>query len=110
MHNKFSQILKSKQGATIGPSATHLVDAYLQQGLTFHNAGQLDQARVIYEDILKVDAKNFDALQLSGNLAFQTQNFDAALKLLTEALTIDNTNASVYNNLGNVFKALMRLE
>jgi len=110
MHNKFSQIPKSKQCATIGPSATHLVDAYLQQGLTFHNAGQLDQARVIYEDILKVDAKNFDALQLSGNLAFQTKNFDSALKLLTEALTIDNTNASVYNNLGNVLKALMRLE
>ena len=110
MHNKFSQIPKPKQGITISPSATHLVDAYLQQGLTLHNAGQLDQARVIYQDVLKVDAKNFDALQLSGNLAFQTQNFDAALKLLTEALTIDNTNASVYNNLGNVLKALMRLE
>jgi len=110
MHNKFSQIPNSKQGTTIDPLATHLVDAYLQQGLNFHNAGQLDQARVIYEDVLKVDAKNFDALQLSGNLAFQTQNFDSALKLLTKALTIDNANATVYTNLGNVFKALMRLE
>lgn len=96
--------------ANISPSATYLIDAYLQQGLAFHNAGQLDQARSIYQEILKVDDKNFDALQLSGNLAFQTQNFDIALKLLTDALAVDNTNASVYNNRGNVLKALMRLE
>ena len=99
-----------KKSANISPSATHLIDAYLQQGLAFHNAGQLDQARSIYLEILKVDAKNFDALQLSGNSAFQTQNFESALKLLTDALAIDNSNASVYNNRGNALKGLMRLE
>ena len=110
MLNKFSQMLKTKNDADLIPSEKHLIDDCLQQALTFHNAGQFDQARVIYQNVLKIDAQNFDALQLSGNLAYQTQNLDVALELLTKALSIDYSNAAVHNNLGNVLRALMRPE
>ena len=115
MRNKFNQIPKPKPKAKVGvtavnPAVTKKTADLLQQGLALHNAGQLEQARVIYEEILKLNPKHFDALQLSGTIAAQTKQWDKALELLTDALKINTTNASVYNNRGVVLKELKRLD
>ena len=114
MRNKFNQIPKpkpkAKVGAAINPAVAKKTADLLQQGLALHNAGQLEQARVIYEEILKLNPKHFDALQLSGTIAAQTKQWDKALGLLTDALKINTTNASVYNNRGVVLNELKRLD
>lgn len=74
MRNKFKRLPKPKKVPDSTLLETHLTDAYLQQGLAFHNAGRLEQARVIYEEVLKIDARNFDALHLLGNIGFQIKN------------------------------------
>ena len=112
MPNKFNQIPKPKPKAVaaVNPALAQQIAAKLQQGLALHSAGQLEQARVIYEEILKLNPKHFDALQLSGTIAAQTKQWDKALGLLTDALKINTTNASVYNNRGIVLKELKRLD
>ena len=112
MRNKFNQIPnpKHKFVATINPLAAQQIAAKLQQGFALHNTGQLEQARILYEEILKLDPKHFDALQLSGTIAAQTKQWDKAIRLLTEALKINTTNASVYVNLGLVLNEFKRFE
>ena len=112
MLNKFNQIPKPKPKAVanVNPAVIRQIAAKLQQGLALHNAGQLDQARVIYEEILILNPMHFDALQLLGTIAAQTKQWNKALGLLTDALKINTTNASVYNNHGNVLKEFKRLD
>ena len=82
----------------------------LQQGLALHNAGQLDQAKVIYEGILKLNARHFDALQLLATLAAQTGQWNLSLTLLDEALQINKTHPATYNIKGTVLNTLQRFE
>jgi predicted O-linked N-acetylglucosamine transferase (SPINDLY family) len=114
MRNTFNLIPQPKPkpnvGIAVNPPVVQQIALKLQQGLALHNAGQLEQARVIYEEILKLNPKHFDALQLSGVIAAQTKQWNKALGLLTDALRINATNATVYNNRGNVLKELKRFD
>ena len=72
----------------------------LQQAIYFHKNGKLEHAKVIQEDILSINHKHFDALQLLGTIAAQMKDWEKSVKLFTQSLTIDNTIPAVYNNLG----------
>jgi len=112
MRNKFNQIPKPKPKAVaaVNPAVAKISADLLQHGFALDSAGQIGQAKLIYEEILKLNPKHFHALQLLGAIAVQTQQWDKALKLLTDALAINNTSASVYNNRGIVLQELKRLE
>jgi hypothetical protein len=114
MKKKFYNTSKSKSkvnpGATLNVTLAQQIAAKLQQGFLLHNAGQLEKANIIYEEILMINPKQFDALQLSGMLAAQQGQLQKAFTLLNSALIINNNNAFVYNNFGNVLKELKRLE
>ena len=91
-------------------AVNQLVALKLQHGMMQHNAGQLDQAVITYEDILKIDPRHLDAMHSLAMLFVQTLEWDKALKFLTKSLTIDHSNASVHINRGNVLIELNRLE
>jgi len=114
MKNKFNQPLKFKpkpQLVDISKSElTQQTNTRLLQGLALHTDGKFESARLVYKEILNSHPKHFDALQLLGALAVQTKKWDMALKILTEAIEINNTNPSVYNNCGVVFKELVRMD
>ena len=84
--------------------------AKLQQALALHQAGQLAQANTIYQDILKVEPRNFDCLNLSGVIAIQTGEFEAGVKLLDRAIAVNPGVASAYNNRGYALRELKRLQ
>ena len=114
MHNRSHQAPKSKakskpkSGMSFNPALAQTIAAKLQQGFLLHNAGQLEQANIIYEEILMLSPKQFDALQLSGMIAAQKGQWHKAFELLSLALTINDSNAFVYNNFGNVLNELKR--
>jgi len=114
MANKYNQYKYSKpipkQDAFVNFELTHLIAAKLKRGFALHNSGELEQARVIYEEILKLNPKHFEALQLYGTLAAQTKQWDTAVNLLTKAIAINSTNAFVYNTFGKVLKDLKRFD
>jgi len=77
--------------------------------LSLHNAGQLDQAAVIYDKILQDNPKHFDALQLKGVLEIQRNNWEIALKYLERALLLNNGIPFVYFNKAIALHRLGRL-
>ena len=114
MFNKFSQKASSKSdlraNATVNAALAQKIGEKLQNAFRLHSTGELKKASVAYEEILKLNPKHFDALQLLGMVAVQTKQWDKALRLFTDALKINITSAIVYNNRGIVLKELTRLE
>lgn len=82
----------------------------LEQGLALHESGQLDQARLVYEDILSKHPKNFDATHLLGVIAFQCGDSEKCVELISRAIKINPYVALAYNNIGNALMELNRTE
>ena len=85
-------------------------EAKFQQALQLHQQGQLAQAKVLYEEVLKSQPRHFDALHLSGVIAFETRNFKTAVELIGKAIKIQPDNAAFYSNRGNALKELKQLD
>jgi tetratricopeptide (TPR) repeat protein len=81
-----------------------------QQALLLHNLGQLTQAKVLYEETLKIFPKHFDALHLLGVVASQTRNFQIAVELMNKAIEINPNIAEVYSNRGVALKDLKEFD
>ena len=86
------------------------INQLLQQAIAFHQRGQLKEAQAIYVQILNRQPDQFDALQLLGTLAAQTQNPTVAVELMTKALKINPRHAPTHNNRGLVLRELGQLD
>ena len=78
----------------------------LMQGLAHHQQDQLKHAKVLYEKILRIEPKHFDAIQLLGSIALETKKNEDALELLNKALLINQSNPHVFYNRGIVLGEL----
>ena len=90
--------------------ARSLLPETLRQAVALHQRGLLAQAQTKYEEILQVQPRHFDALNLLGVIALNTGNPAAALELLGRAIEIDPNNAAVHFNRGAVLQQLNRPE
>ncbi len=90
-------------------NAIHLdVRDLLQQGLGFHQQGDLSQAKTIYQQVLTQQPKHFDALHLLGVIAAQQRDHEAAERLMAQALEIDARYDFVWANRGNALREMKR--
>ena len=85
-----------------------LLRRQLQSALTYHQAGDLAQAQTLYDEILASDPNHFDALQLSGMIAYDSQRLQEAEIFLLKALCVRADIASVYSNYGLVLHGFQR--
>lgn len=72
----------------------------LSHGLGMHQRGLLTQAASCYEEVLRIQPRNFDALHLLGAIAAQTNDFPLSVKLISQAIEINPTIALAHYNLG----------
>lgn len=86
-----------------------LVDGKLQQGLSFHQRGLLDQAKTIYQDILRIKPDHADALHFLGVIEDKAKNHEQAIHLIEKSIGINPNNPSSYLNLGNAYYHALRL-
>lgn len=89
---------------------TQDLTAFLMKGLTFHQQGQLADARALFEQVLLQQPNNFDALHLLGLIAKQCNQTDLAIDLFGKALEIYPNDAVANLNLGNVLSQKGRYE
>ena len=61
----------------------------LQQAVTLHQQGRLDDAERLYNGVLRGAPRDFDALHLLGVLMHQRGRSAEALKLIAKALRVD---------------------
>jgi Tfp pilus assembly protein PilF len=74
----------------------------LQQAIAHHQAGRLQQAEHICEQIIEVDSENANAYNLLGVIAHQEGKNDIAFQLISKSIAKDSNQPSFYNNLGSV--------
>ncbi len=86
------------------------VPSLLQQGLSFHQQGALDQAFAFYEQASILAPNLSQPWHLMGVLQLQSNRFSAAHASLTKALTINPENPEILFALGNTELALQVYE
>ena len=85
-------------------------DQALGLAIQHHKNGRLAEAERIYQQILQFDAHQPDALHLLGLMAHQRRDDNKAVELITKALAIKPDYVEAYNNLGNAFRDLGKLD
>ena len=70
----------------------------VQQAVALHQQGQLNQAEALYKRILAQSPQHFDALHLSGVIAYQRRDLETAIRLIGLAVQIDPDNAPAHAN------------
>lgn len=78
----------------------------LSMAVMYHRDGRLDDAWKIYQQILRVQPQQPDALRLSGVIEYQKGHHKSAAALLGRALEQQPENPETLNNLGLVQQAL----
>jgi predicted O-linked N-acetylglucosamine transferase (SPINDLY family) len=81
----------------------------LAQALAAHRAGQLPQARDLYQRVLEADPRNVDALNLLGVLHSQTGDLPSACEALERAVAARPQYAEASANLGMVLRQAGRV-
>jgi len=77
------------------------IDTALKEAVDRHQAGQLDQARMLYGRILARVPDHADALHLSGIADYQEGRLSPALARFRAVLAAHPAFAAAYNSLGN---------
>jgi tetratricopeptide (TPR) repeat protein len=85
------------------------LQAKLQQGMALHRQGKLTDAERLYEEVLRGQPANFDALHLLGVIAYQTRRPERAIELIKKAIGLNPKYPAAHNNLGNVLRDLKGL-
>ncbi len=80
----------------------------LQQAISRHQAGELQAAAIIYQQLLEMEPDHAEANHLLGLIAHQAGNHDTAAQLISKAIEKNPDQALYYSNLGIIKMALQR--
>jgi Flp pilus assembly protein TadD len=79
----------------------------IQDALRFaveqHQAGDFQQAEIVYRAVLNTESNNPDALHLLGILCAQQSRFDEGIGLIRQAIAVA-PRAEMYRNLGQAYR------
>ena len=97
-HHHTHRTAKGRTGGT--------AQVQLHQALALHQQGQLEEAQRIYEAILRIQPRSFDALHLLGVIANQSNDPQRGATLIAKAIAIHPHFAVFHFNHGNALMAL----
>ncbi len=86
------------------------VQHLFEQAVKLHQHQCFAEAKDLYEQILRVEPKHFDATHLLGLMACQQKNHDVGLPLIHQAIALNPKNAGPYSNLGVIYKELKQFD
>lgn len=104
----FRNLLNLKRAARESSAAQ--VQQLFAQGLALHHDHKLEEAREIYEQVLEMQPGHFDALHMSGVIAYQTGQFNRAVELIDKAIEQQPDRADAYFSRGIAQGYLGRFE
>jgi len=82
------------------------VEARFRDAMSRHQGGNLDEARGMYEEILRDEPGHADSLHMLGVLAHQEGRYEDARDLLAAAIESNDRVGFFHNNLGEVRRIL----
>jgi tetratricopeptide (TPR) repeat protein len=80
-------------------SADHLKTLF-STAVSYHQRGEGEKARRLYEQIIQQDPAHADALHLLGLVAAQEGNYRIAVEWMDKAIAIDSANPGFHSNRG----------
>jgi protein O-GlcNAc transferase len=86
------------------------VQIEIDTALQFHQSGELERARTIYEKILQSDPRHPDSLHLLGVVHHQSGKNDIAADLINKAIEINPEQPVFYNSLGSALNDLRHID
>ncbi len=86
------------------------INALLKQAVAFHQQGELGRAQALYDEVLRAEPLNFDALHLSGVVARQQGEPERALAMIDGALALDAGRPKAHCNRGVVLQDMGRFD
>jgi predicted O-linked N-acetylglucosamine transferase (SPINDLY family) len=76
------------------------INSMVSQAIEMHMNGDLNNAKILYLQILEADSLNYNALHMLGVIASQEKNYTLAMELLQEAILIKSDDSRAFYNLG----------
>ena len=98
------------RGEDLGQEASPRIQEVFTAALGHHQAGRLNEAERLYQQILQADPHHADALHFLGVLAHQIGRHDMAVDLIGRAIAQNGRVPAFHNNLGNALKAQGKLQ
>jgi tetratricopeptide (TPR) repeat protein len=80
--------------------------ALMSYGVQAYQAGNLVDANVAFQQVLKLDENNPDANHLLGLVARKNGNNESAIEFFSKAIKINSYNPAYHSNLGNSLRDL----
>ena len=78
--------------------------AAIDKAIALHRAGRLEEARSLYDQILRAEPRNASAWHFLGVLQHQIGNSRDAVESIGRAIDLDPRYVDAYNNLGNIYR------
>lgn len=91
---------KNKKGNHIQKNVSLYLNN-IEKGEKFYKAGKFDDAIKCYDEEIKKNPKNTEALSYKGLCLLEKKDFDNSLSCFSLALKLDSTQSLVWNCLGN---------
>ncbi|MBF0101639.1 MAG: tetratricopeptide repeat protein [Desulfobacterales bacterium] len=82
----------------------------LNQALQYQQSGQLEQAKVIYEAMLKKQPLHASCLHLLGYLYYQCGERERGIMNIRQAIRVNPNDPMFYNNLGIIYHETGRID
>ena len=86
------------------------VEQRLAEAVKHHQAGELEKARVIYQEIISKNPRHADALHLLGVALHQSRRHEEAAQLIQTAINISPQSSIYYSNFGSCLISLKRFD
>lgn len=90
--------------------AASSVEQVCTKAVYLHQNGQFLQAQSLYEQVLRMQPKHFEALHYLGLLAAGAGNFERANELISRAIKINSKDPAAYYNRGNALQDLHQFQ
>jgi tetratricopeptide (TPR) repeat protein len=86
------------------------IEELIQSAIQLHRGGELQEARQRYQQVLELEPRQPDALNLLGLLARQTGQLADAVEYGRRAIAADRKQAAYFANLGEAYRVLGQLD
>ena len=86
-----------------------LSETDLERAISFHQAGELDQAIQAYQAAVEINPRDVIAYNNLGNILREQERPEEAIQAYHLAIGIDEGYTEAYYNLGNLLRELGRL-
>ena len=75
----------------------------IKAAIRLHQLGSIGVAKKIYNQVLNIDPRNFNALHMLGVIAFEEKKYELSIKLINKAVSSYGGSAIAFFNLGNAY-------